>query len=183
MGSGLTMVDYVLSLLRFGTDISYVLRWLRRVIAHDLVPGQDWRSAIDALRRFTRDIWQSWSEPARRRFLHHARAWWDVHRHRTAPEINLRLHAAITSGQVDIIAGKVSKITVQRHGATVSYRRTELESMSVTKVVECVGIAVAPRDSANPVLQDLLEHGLIRPDPIGIGLDVTPDCAVIDLLF
>jgi uncharacterized NAD(P)/FAD-binding protein YdhS len=164
-------------------DISYVLRWLRRVIAHDLVPGQDWRSAIDALRPFTRDIWQSWSEPARRRFLHHARAWWDVHRHRTAPEINLRLHATITSGQVDIIAGKVSKITVQRHGATVSYRRrfrTELESMSVTKVVECVGIAVAPRDRANPVLQDLLEHGLIRPDPIGIGLDVTPDCAVID---
>jgi uncharacterized NAD(P)/FAD-binding protein YdhS len=30
------------------------------------------------------------------------------------------------------------------------------------------------------VLQDLLEQGLIRPDPIGIGLDVTPDCAVID---
>jgi len=55
-----------------------------------------------------------------------------------------------------------------------------LESIRVAKVVECVGVAVAPRDSANPVLQDLLEHGLIRPDPIGIGLDVTPDCAVID---
>jgi uncharacterized NAD(P)/FAD-binding protein YdhS len=24
-----------------------------------------------------------------------------------------------------------------------------------------------------------LQHGLIRPDPIGIGLDVTADCAVI----
>jgi uncharacterized NAD(P)/FAD-binding protein YdhS len=217
MGSGLTMVDYVLSLLRaghrgkitaisrrgllpqphraieplkidaadvpFGTDISDVLRWLRHVIAHDLVPGQDWRSAIDALRPFTRDIWQSWPEPTKRRFLRHARAWWDVHRHRTAPEIDMRLHAAIRSGQVNIIAGKVSKIAVQRHGATVSYRRrfgTDLESMRVAKVVECVGVAVAPRDSANPVLQDLLEHGLIRPDPIGIGLDVTPDCAVID---
>jgi uncharacterized NAD(P)/FAD-binding protein YdhS len=217
MGSGLTMVDYVLSLLHaghrgpitaisrrgllpqphraiaplkidaadvpFGTDISYVLRWLRRVIAHDLGPGQDWRSAIDALRPFTRDIWQSCPEPTKRRFLRHARAWWDVHRHRTAPEIDRRLHAAIRSSQVNIIAGKVSNITVLRHGAIVSYRRrfrTELESMRVAKVVECVGVAVAPCDSANPVLQDLLEQGLIRPDPIGIGLDVTPDCAVID---
>ena len=217
MGSGLTMVDYVLSLLRaghrgpitaisrrgllpqphraiaplkiepadvpFGADISYVFRWLRRVIAHDLVPGQDWRSAIDALRPFTRDIWQSWPEPTKRRFLRHARTWWDVHRHRTAPEIDQRLHAAIRSGQVNVIAGKVSKITVQRHGAMVSYRRrfrTGLESMRVAKVVKCVGVAVAPRDSANPVLQYLLEQGLIRPDPIGIGLDVTPDCAVID---
>jgi uncharacterized NAD(P)/FAD-binding protein YdhS len=217
MGSGLTMVDYVLSLLGaghrgpitaisrrgllprphraiaplkieaadvpFGTDISGVLRWLRRVIAHNLGPGQDWRSAVDALRPFTREIWQSWPEPAKRRFLRHARAWWDVHRHRTAPEIDLRLRAAIASGQVNIIAGKVSSITVMPDGATVSYRRrfgTELESMRVAKVVECVGVAVAPQDSANPVLQDLFEQGLIRPDPIGFGLDVTPDCAVID---
>ena len=217
MGSGLTMVDYVLSLLRdghrgpitamsrrgllpqphrsidplridaadvpFGTDISYVLRWLRGIIEHDLAPGQDWRSAIDALRPFTRNIWQSWPEPTKRRFLRHARAWWDVHRHRTAPEINLRLQSAITSGQVNVIAGKVSNITVLPNGATVSYRRrgrAETESMRVGKIVECVGVAAAPRDSANPVLRNLLQQGLIQPDPIGIGLDVTPDCAVID---
>jgi uncharacterized NAD(P)/FAD-binding protein YdhS len=216
MGSGLTMVDYVLSLLRaghrgpitaisrrgllprphraieplqidaadvpFGTDISHVLRWLRGVIAHDLAPGQDWRSVIDALRPFTREIWQSWPESTKRRFLRHARAWWDVHRHRTAPEIDERLHAAIASGQVNVIAGRVSKITVLPNGATISYRprgRAETQSMRVAKVVECVGVAVAPHDSANPALRNLLEQGLIRPDPIGVGLDVAPDCAVI----
>jgi uncharacterized NAD(P)/FAD-binding protein YdhS len=217
MGSGLTMVDYVLSLLRaqhrgpitaisrrgllpqphrsieplridaadvpFGTQISYVLHWLRGVVDGGLGPGQDWNSVIDALRPFTRDIWQSWPEPTKRRFLRHARPWWDVHRHRTAPEIDQRLHAAIASGQVSVIAGKVSKITVQPDGATVSYRRrgfAKTESMRVAKIAECVGIAVAPRDSANPALRNLLEQGLIRPDPIGVGLDVTPDCAVID---
>ena len=50
---------------------------------------------------------------------------------------------------------------------------------SVAKIVACTGVSVAPRDSSNPVLRNLLEQGLIRPDPIGIGLDVTPDCAVI----
>ena len=29
------------------------------------------------------------------------------------------------------------------------------------------------------MLRSLLRDGLIRPDPIGIGLDVTVDCAVI----
>jgi uncharacterized NAD(P)/FAD-binding protein YdhS len=217
MGSGLTMVDYVLSLLHaghrgpitaisrrgllphphraiaplridaadvpFSADISSTLHWLRGVIERGLAPGQDWRSVIDALRPFTREVWQSWPEPAKRRFLRHARAWWDIHRHRTAPEIDERLRAAIASGKVNVIAGKVSQIAVLPDGATVSYRRrgsAETESLRVAKVVECVGVAVAPRDSANPVLQNLLRQGLIRPDPIGVGLDVATDCAVID---
>jgi uncharacterized NAD(P)/FAD-binding protein YdhS len=216
MGSGLTMVDYVLSLLRaghrgritaisrrgllpqphraieplkidaadvpFGTDISYILRWLRNVITRDLAPGQDWRSVIDALRPFTRGIWQSWPESTKHRFLRHARAWWDVHRHRTAPEIDERLREAIASGQVNVIAGRISKVTVLPSGASVVYRRrgaAATEAMRVARIVECIGVSVAPHDSANPLLQNLLEQGLIRPDPIGIGLDVAPDCAVI----
>jgi uncharacterized NAD(P)/FAD-binding protein YdhS len=51
--------------------------------------------------------------------------------------------------------------------------------MHVERIVECAGVGVAPRDSTNPVLQDLLRHGLIRADPLSIGLDVTADGAVI----
>jgi uncharacterized NAD(P)/FAD-binding protein YdhS len=147
------------------------------------MPEHDWRAVIDALRPFTRELWQSWPDGAKRRFLRHARAFWDVHRHRTAPEIDARLRAAMASGQVKVIAGKVANITIQPGGgAKVSYRRRhrgEVESMQVAKIVACTGVSVAPRDSSNPVLRNLLEQGLIRPDPIGIGLDVTPDCAVI----
>ena len=195
VGSGLTMVDYVLSLLRaqhrgpitamsrrgllpqrhravtplmidaadvpFGTDISYCLRWLRRLAARDdgLMPDHDWRAVIDALRPFTRELWQSWPDGAKRRFLRHARAFWDVHRHRTAPEIDTRLRAAMASGQVKVIAGKVANITIQPNGgAKVSYRRRhcgEMELMRVARIVTCTGVGVAPRDSTNPVLQNL----------------------------
>jgi uncharacterized NAD(P)/FAD-binding protein YdhS len=182
VGSGLTMVDYVLSLLQaghrgpitaisrrgllprphrfiapfpldaadvpFGTDMSHILRWLRGLVDgrkvnggkvnNGLAPNQDWRSAVDALRPFTRDIWQSLTDDAKRRFLRHARAWWDVHRHRTAPQIDARLRAAIASGQVNVIAGKVFKVTPEPDGATVNFRRrgeTQTESMRVTKIV------------------------------------------------
>jgi uncharacterized NAD(P)/FAD-binding protein YdhS len=217
IGSGLTMVDYVLSLLQaghrgpitamsrrgllprphrfvapllldaadvpFGTDISYLLRWLRGVVGRRLEPDQDWRSVVDALRPFIRDIWQSWPDATKRRFLRHARPWWDVHRHRTTPEIDARLRAAAGSGQLRVIAGKVCKVAVAPDGASVSFRRrgeTHMETMRVAKIVTCVGVGVPPQDSANPVLQNLLQQGLARPDPIGLGLDVTPDCAVID---
>ena len=217
MGSGLTMVDYVLTLLQarhrgpitaisrrgllpqphraiapfiidaadipFGTDISYILRWLRDLVETGLAPDQDWRSVIDALRPFTHDLWQSWPEPAKRRFLRHARAWWDVHRHRTAPQIDRRLRAAIASGQVNVIAGKVAKIAAGPDGGVaVTYRRRgamEMETIRVAKIAECVGVAVPLPQSTNPVLQNLLEQGLARPDSIGFGLDVASDCAVI----
>jgi len=217
VGSGLTMVDYVLSLLAaghrgpitaisrhgllphphrrvvplridaaevpLGTDVSHLLHWLRGLVRHARSLGQDWRQIVDALRPFTRDIWQNWPDPAKQRFLRHARAWWDVHRHRTAPEIDQRLRAAIAVGQVKVLAGKIASITVQPQGATVIYRRrgsAEIRTIRVDKIVECTGVSVSPRHSSNPVLQSLLQQGLIRPDPIGIGLDVTPDCAVID---
>lgn len=217
LGSGLTMIDYVVSLLRarhtgpifaisrhgllprvhrrieplrlaiedvpFGADVSKTLRWLRQCAARARAEGHDWRGVVDGLRPFTQDIWQSWPEPAKRRFLRHARAWWDVHRHRCAPEIDIRIAAAVASGQLTIIAGKVTTIEADDGGARIVYRRRGAgrpETIRVAKIVQCTGIAANPRDSANPLLQHLLRQGLARPDPMGIGIDVTPDCAVID---
>ena len=34
--------------------------------------------------------------------------------------------------------------------------------------------------TVNPLLQHLIAQGLARPDPLGIGIDVSADCAVFD---
>jgi uncharacterized NAD(P)/FAD-binding protein YdhS len=217
VGSGLTMVDYVLSLLQarhrgpilsisrhgllpqvhrridampvnraevpFGTEVSYVLKWLRRRAESARAQNWDWRAVVDGLRPFTQDIWQSWSAPTKRRFLRHARSWWDVHRHRSAPEVDRHIKDAIASGQLKVVAGKVKTIETDTCGATVTYRRrgsTEAEVVRVAKIAQCIGVSVNPHDSRNPLLQSMLAQGLAQPDPIGIGIDVTADCAVID---
>jgi uncharacterized NAD(P)/FAD-binding protein YdhS len=46
-----------------------------------------------------------------------------VHRHRTAPEIDAQLCAAIASGQVSVIAAKVAEVALESYGATVTFRR------------------------------------------------------------
>ena len=48
-----------------------------------------WRNAVDSLRPHSHALWQSLSLDHQRRFLRHARPWWDVHRHRIAPEVGL----------------------------------------------------------------------------------------------
>lgn len=217
LGSGLTMVDYVLTLLRaghtgsvlvisrrgllpqphrrakpwpieeseipMGAEVSAVMHWLRGEIEAASSQGRDWRDVIDGLRPFIQRIWQNWPLPAKHRFIRHARVWWDVHRHRTAPEADRRLRAAITSGQLRVVAAKIESVETGNAGVAVRYRRrgaSHVETAHVAKIAQCIGVAIDPRRSSNPVLKNLFERGLARADPTQLGIDVTPDCAVID---
>jgi uncharacterized NAD(P)/FAD-binding protein YdhS len=217
LGTGLTMVDYVLSLLRdghrgqiiamsrrgllakahrrtdpmridendvpFGASARQLLRWLRGRIDGHMTKGSDWRSVIDAIRPFTQRLWQELPLSSKRRFLEHARAWWDVHRHRMAPEVEMRLTQALATGRLAPVAAKVTGIEPNAAGALVRYRRrgqSESASLQVGVIVDCTGIVKDPRASGNPVIQRLFEQGLARADALHIGIDVAEDCAVID---
>lgn len=217
LGTGLTMIDYLLSLLRgghrgpivaisrrgllarvhrridstridesevpFGVSASGLLRWLRDRIDAQIAAGGDWRSVIDAIRPYTQRLWQELPLASRRRFLEHARAWWDVHRHRTAPEVDMRLSSALASGRLFLVAAKVTSIEPNAAGALVRYRRRgqqDIASVQAGLIVDCTGIVKDPRTTNNPVIQRLFERGVVRSDALQIGIDVADDCAVIN---
>jgi uncharacterized NAD(P)/FAD-binding protein YdhS len=217
LGTGLTMVDYVLSLLRdghrgrivamsrrgllakahrrtdpmridesdvpFGASARRLLRWLRARIEAHIAQGGDWRSVIDAIRPFTQQLWQELPLASKRRFLEHARAWWDVHRHRMAPEVEIRLAQALAAGRLTLVAAKLTDIEPNAAGALVRYRRrgqSEVASLQVGMIVDCTGLVKDPRATGNPVIQRLFEQGLARADTLHIGIDIAEDCAVID---
>ena len=217
LGTGLTMIDYVLSLLRdghqgrivamsrrglfakahrrtdairidendlpFGASASRLLRWLRSRIDAHMTDGGDWRSVIDAIRPYTQRLWQQLPLSSKRRFLEHARAWWDVHRHRMAPEVEMRLSQVLAAGRLALVAAKVTAIEPNAGGALVRYRRRgqgESASLQVGMIVDCTGIVKDPRATGNPVIRRLLEGGLARADALHIGIDIAEDCAVIN---
>jgi uncharacterized NAD(P)/FAD-binding protein YdhS len=217
LGTGLTMIDYVLSLLRdghrgqiiamsrrgllakahrrtepipidesdvpFGASASRLLRWLRQCIDAQMAIGGDWRSVIDAIRPYTQRLWHELPLASRRRFLEHARAWWDVHRHRTAPEVEMRLAHALAAGHLSLLAAKVAGIEPNAAGALVRYRRRgrqDTASLQVGLIVDCTGIVKDPRATGNPVIQRLFEQGLARTDALHTGIDIADDCAVIN---
>jgi uncharacterized NAD(P)/FAD-binding protein YdhS len=216
LGTGLTMADYVLSLLRaghrgpivamsrrglmarghrrispcrisedeipFGARGSTLLRWFRARIAAHVAEGGDWRGVIDAVRPFSHRLWHELPQASKRAFLEHARAWWDVHRHRMAPEVEERIARAIADGQLRIVAAKLAKIDGGTVGGRAHYRRrgrSEIETIEVGAVIDCTGIVRDPRATANPAVRSLFDQGLARCDALRIGIEVAAECAII----
>lgn len=200
VGTGLTMVDTVLSLDAhgFGGRIVAVSRrgLVPRAHAPHAVPAidppsarsprgllrwarrqaeaHDWRAVVDSLRAETVGIWQSWSVAERGSFLRHARPWWDVRRHRIAPAVTQRLDALIAEGRLAVRAGRI--VGVDGPAVTIGLRgerRTQV--VRAAGVVNCTGPRGDIRRSANPLLRDLLASGAARTDAFGLGLEIDVD--------
>jgi uncharacterized NAD(P)/FAD-binding protein YdhS len=159
------------------------LHWLRARTRDEMKRGGDWREVFDGLRPHTQALWRAMPSESRRRFLEHARPWWDTHRHRMAPEIATKIGALIECGQLRILSGRVLKVNPKPDGASVSIRpraSAAAFALEVSRIVSCRGLASDPGRSANPLVAQLLADGYARVEALGIGLDVDGDCALID---
>ena len=167
----------------FDQDIPTQLRWLRGLAREREAKGGDWRSVVDGLRPHTQAIWRAMTLRRRARFLEHARPWWDIHRHRMAPEVAARIGAMIAEGRLEIVAGKIVEIAPNDQGADVALRRRgsqTVETLAVARILICKGLTSDPDKSDNPLVASLFANGLARADPLRIGIEVAPDCAVVD---
>ena len=163
--------------------LSSFLNWLRARAREEMQSGGDWRSVFDGLRPHVQAIWRAMPSRSRQRFLEHARPWWDIHRHRMAPEVEAKIRALQESGQLRILPGHLLKVDAKRDGASVSIRPRASEAvvrLEVSRIVSCRGLTSDPRRSSNPLVAQLVAEGYARADPLGIGLDVDNDCAIVD---
>ena len=213
LGSGLTAVDVVTSLdvachrgevvalSRHGQLPRRHMRSAGAAIAWERRPGEplsrslrrfrqqadrlsDWRRAFDGLREQIQDVWASLSEVERRRALRHLRPWWDVHRHRMAPEIAIRIDRGIAEGRLRIVAGRMLSLRAEVGGVTITWRprtHTSVRADRTEWVINCTGPEGDPRRSGNEVVRRLIEAGLARPDPLCLGLDVDLDGRLLGL--
>lgn len=160
-----------------------LLRLIRTQVESAETAGSGWRAVIDSLRPFMQDIWRSLSFQERRRLLRHVRPYWDVHRHRVAPAIGARLASQLQDGQIEIHAGRIKAYTEDIDGVEVTYRDRQsgqLERLRADRVINCTGPESDWRKIDDPLLTNLLRQKLARLDPLFLGLDVSPDGALID---
>jgi uncharacterized NAD(P)/FAD-binding protein YdhS len=145
--------------------------------------NSDWRAVIDSLRPFTQQIWQSLPLTEQRRFLRHLRAYWDVHRHRVAPQIGAMLAAELGEEQMQLHSGRIVEYTEDSAGVCITYRERhsgESRRLKVDRVINCTGPDSDLRRIRDPLLKNLLQQGLARPDSLSLGLDTADDGALID---
>jgi uncharacterized NAD(P)/FAD-binding protein YdhS len=204
VGTGLTMVDAVLSLDAAGHRGRIVALSRRGLIprghVNDMVPAPveaadvplgnvrtlwrwlrrrgaevGWRSAVDSLRPHTHLIWKNLPLGEKKRFSRHARPWWDVHRHRIAPEVAERLHQLIQEGRLEIVAGRIQSVEEAEGALHVTYRRRGSDRISEGRfafMINCTGPLGTISRTSDPMLRQMLGDGLVRPDELGIALDV-----------
>ena len=155
--------------------LSEALFTFRKEVALMAARGEPWQLAVNRLRADTPRLWASLSLEQQQRFLRHLRVWWDVHRHRTAPEIAARAKALIASGKLRVLAGEVVAASRSRRGIELYHRQRGSyvrHRMEVGAVVNCTGGDPDLTRSADPLIRQLLADGVARACANGLGFDV-----------
>jgi uncharacterized NAD(P)/FAD-binding protein YdhS len=166
----------------FPTAVNALARFIRQQTRHATDQGGSWQPIIDELRPFTVDVWQTMPLRDRARFLRHLRPWWDVHRHRMAAQVADRIEAAGAGGQLTIVSGRVRDYDLRPQMVRIHYRPRGQQSeatVDVVRVINCAGPGADYDRIADPLIRSLLQHGVVRPDPLRLGLDVTGNCALL----
>lgn len=139
-----------------------------------------WRHVVDGLRPSAQRLWREASAAERRRFLRHLRPWWDIHRHRLAPAVAATVDALRASGQVAFVKGRPQRFSLEDAGAKLTYStRDGIRSLTAGRIINCTGPAGNLEKTRSPLLAQLVEKGLARPDACRLGLDIDADCHVI----
>jgi uncharacterized NAD(P)/FAD-binding protein YdhS len=163
-----------------GPSLVALLRFLRSAAVVAEVGGGDWRDAVNALRPVTAEIWAALPRSEQRRFVDRLARFWDVHRHRLAPEIAEALHGLRSSGCLTVAGGRIRAVRTLPDAVelVVADGTGQERTLRAACVVNCTGPAGDARRS--PLLAALCAAGTARPHALGLGLDTADGGAVVD---
>ncbi|HTX58762.1 MAG TPA: FAD/NAD(P)-binding protein [Verrucomicrobiae bacterium] len=188
LGTGLTAVDAVLG-LRFNGHRGPISMLSRRgLLPHehrvfDAPPGggSDWRTRVDAVRPQSNAIWQRMPLAEKRRFLRHLMPYWTIHRHRMAPEVARAIAAEIAAGTLRMLAGRTGELAATARSLRVPLRvrgSGERITIQASRAINCSGPEHDVRRLGNPLIDRLLQRGLMVPHPLGVGIETRDDGAL-----
>jgi uncharacterized NAD(P)/FAD-binding protein YdhS len=100
-----------------------------------------------------------------------------------APEVEARIKALRAAGKLEIVAGRIVHGEKCKDGIAVQVVRRgrgQVEDRKFARLIDCTGLGDDPYHSDNPLIGALLARGAARADPLGIGLDISEEYALID---
>lgn len=168
------------------SDVASVRAYLhtvRTMIEEHAHHGRDWRDVIGALRPITPALWQALPGIERQRFLRHLQAYWDVHRHRTAPVAARQLSQLLTKGMLTVRAGRLLELRPAADDIQVHWRprgKSHTECWHGAAVINCTGPETRLDHLTDPLIRTLLAGGLLTADPLGLGVATDAEGALLD---
>ena len=149
-----------------GGPLSVQLATARRLAA-----THGWRRVMEGYRPITLKLWRAASEAERSRFLRHLRPWWDVHRHRIAPQIAAELERLLAQRRLAVRTGRIRRVEASAEAATLHLTtRDAPQTLSAPWLIDCTG----PGHDATttPLTAGLIAEGRARLAATRLGLDL-----------
>jgi uncharacterized NAD(P)/FAD-binding protein YdhS len=152
LGSGLTAVDVISTLLRNGQSGKIFclsrhgllpqrhrssvaakeesaacldvtsVRRTLTALRRKVESGTDWLDLVNGLRPNTESFWRDLAGEEQSRFLRHAATHWNIHRHRMPESVGRLLQQAIENGQLVIRAGRRTEVSYQDGRIRIAFR-------------------------------------------------------------
>lgn len=147
-----------------------------RALARDV----GWRAVMDGYRPITARLWAEATTGQRARLMRHLRPWWDVHRHRIAPDMGRMLDRLSAEDRLILKAGRLERIEADGARIRAHWRpwRQAAAALTADWIIDCTGPG---HDAAtHPLTGSLITQGRARLDPLGLGLDLDADGRVLD---
>jgi uncharacterized NAD(P)/FAD-binding protein YdhS len=142
--------------------------------------GCHWQCVFERLRPYVSVMWKGLPGAERRRFLRHLRPYWDVHRHRLPPSLALLVERMQKRGYLKLRAGRLLDLSPESDGLRVTIAprgAEEVWTVAVQRAFDATGSGYG--DSSSPLAARLVERGLVRPGPLGLGWDATTEGSLI----
>jgi uncharacterized NAD(P)/FAD-binding protein YdhS len=163
-------------------SVRKLFRGFSLLMAQVIDAGGDWREVLALARPGLPALWRELDPIERARFLRHARAQWEVHRHRVPSGPLNAVRTLQRSGVLEIHAGRLEATRLEDDAVEVIWRprgATRSRAWLVDRVVNCTGPDARVERIPDPLVQCLLANGLARRDPFGLGIDVAADGRVV----
>ena len=144
---------------------------MRRMLHNALAAHGEWRPVMDALRPHTQLLWQRLTIADQQRFLARLLPFWNVHRHRMAPQIAAAMEAEIAAGTLQQLCSKRTSLRTQDDQLILTVGTTELRP---GRILNCTGPELNVARSRNPLIRQLYAAGIVEPHATGLGIAVDP---------
>jgi len=154
-------------------------RKIRELVAAAATQGVPWQAVMDDVRANGQTLWRNFDAAERRRFLRHLRAFWDTHRYRVAPQTERVVQNRLADGSLTVLAASLRAAAPRDGKINVMLRpRWSNPAQPVQLAVDAIIVTTGPAHgkitSQMPVLASLATQGVLRADPLGLGIAVDP---------
>lgn len=151
-----------------------LLKAVRRACQNAAANGVPWQAVINGIRPEVSRLWRALPHAEQSRLLRHARAYWEIHRHRLPADVMGRLQRELSLTRTNHRAGRVLGVTPGDPQSVLVRWRGEKRAaeLSADIVIDCSG---RQPDLDDPLIADLVAKGFARIDRHRIGLEVEPD--------